>query len=57
MRLKIICHRVTSIDGKLHPSRFTVPAAGVDAARLRKHYDEVSPRLGAHGWMCGRVTM
>jgi riboflavin biosynthesis pyrimidine reductase len=57
MRPKIICHMVTSIDGKLHPSRFTVPAAGVDAARLRKHYDEVSPRLGAQGWMCGRVTM
>ena len=57
MRPKIICHMVTSIDGKLHPSRFTVPAAGVDAARLRKHYDEVSPRLGARGWMCGRVTM
>lgn len=57
MRPKIICHMVTSIDGKLHPSRFTGPAAGVDAARLRKHYDEVSPRLGAQGWMCGRVTM
>ncbi|URD39559.1 RibD family protein [Methylobacterium tardum] len=57
MRPKIICHMVTSIDGKLHPSRFTVPAAGVDAARLRKHYDEVSARFGAQGWMCGRVTM
>ncbi len=43
MRPKIICHMVTSIDGKLHPSRFTGPAAGVDAGRLRKHYDEVSP--------------
>ncbi len=48
---------VTSIDGKLHPSRFTGPAAGVDAGRLRKHYDEVSAKFGAQGWMCGRVTM
>ncbi len=57
MRPKIICHMVTSIDGKLHPSRFTRPAAGVDAGRLRKHYDEVSAKFGAQGWMCGRVTM
>ena len=57
MRPKIICHMVTSIDGKLHPSRFTGPAAGVDAGRLRKHYDAVSAQFGAPGWMCGRVTM
>ncbi|MBB5764785.1 dihydrofolate reductase family protein [Methylorubrum rhodesianum] len=57
MRPKIICHMVSSIDGRLHPSRFTVPAAGVDGARLRKHYDEVAARFGAQGWMCGRVTM
>ncbi|MCJ2052860.1 RibD family protein [Methylobacterium sp. J-070] len=57
MRPRIICHMVTSIDGRLHPSRFTVPVAGVDKDRLRRHYDEVSPRLGARGWMCGRVTM
>ncbi|MEE7490648.1 5-amino-6-(5-phosphoribosylamino)uracil reductase [Methylobacterium sp. UNC378MF] len=57
MRPRIICHMVASVDGKLHPSRFTVPAAGVDAGRLRKHYDEVSAKFGAQGWMCGRVTM
>lgn len=57
MRPKIICHMVTSIDGRLHPSRFTVPAAGVDKDRLWQHYDEVSTSFGARGWMCGRVTM
>lgn len=57
MRPKIICHMVSSVDGRLHPSRYTVPAAGVDGARLRKHYDEVSAKFGAQGWMCGRVTM
>ena len=32
---KIICHVVPSIDGKLHPSRFTGPAAiADDAAQL-----------------------
>lgn len=57
MRPKIICHMVSSIDGRLHPSRFTLPAAGGNGARLRKHYDEVAARFGAQGWMCGRVTM
>lgn len=57
MRPRIICHMVTSIDGRLHPSRFTVPASGVDGVRLRRHYDEVSAKFGAQGWMCGRVTM
>ncbi|ACL62477.1 RibD family protein [Methylobacterium nodulans] len=57
MRPKIICHMVSSIDGRLHPSRFTVPAAGVDGDRLRRHYDEVAARFGAQGWMVGRKTM
>jgi riboflavin biosynthesis pyrimidine reductase len=57
MRPKIICHMVSSIDGKLHPSRYTAPAAGVDGTRLRQHYDETSAGFGAQGWMVGRVTM
>ncbi|TXN04885.1 RibD family protein [Methylobacterium sp. WL64] len=57
MRPRIICHMVSSVDGRLHPSRYTVPAAGVDGARLRRHYDEVSARFEAQGWMIGRVTM
>jgi 5-amino-6-(5-phosphoribosylamino)uracil reductase len=57
MRPKIICHMVTSIDGRLHPSRFTRPAAGIDPARLRGHYDEVSKQFGTEGWIVGRTTM
>jgi riboflavin biosynthesis pyrimidine reductase len=57
MRPKIICHMTMSIDARLHPSRYSAPAAGVDAARLRRHYDEVPVRFGADGWMVGRTTM
>ncbi|MEJ0023123.1 MAG: RibD family protein [Alphaproteobacteria bacterium] len=57
MRPKIICHMVTSIDGKLHPSRFTEPAAGITRAVLRGHYEAVTERFGAEGWIVGRVTM
>lgn len=57
MRPKIICHMVTSIDGRLHPSRFTAPAAGVDRALLRGHYDETAKMFRAEGWIVGRTTM
>jgi riboflavin biosynthesis pyrimidine reductase len=57
MRPKIICHMVTSIDGRLHPSRFTAPASGIDAAVLRRHYDRVADSFKADGWMVGRTTM
>lgn len=57
MRPYIICHMETSIDGRLHPSRFTAAAAGVSAAVLRGHYEGVASRFEAEGWIVGRKTM
>jgi riboflavin biosynthesis pyrimidine reductase len=57
MRPYIICHMGTSIDGRLHPSRFTRPAAGVSAEALRGHYEAVHDRFEAEGWIVGRKTM
>ena len=57
MRPHIICHMVTSIDGRLHPSRFTKPAAGISADVLRGHYEKVYERFEADGWIVGRRTM
>jgi len=57
MRPFIVCHMVTSIDGRLHPSRFTPAPAGVSADTLRGHYEEVASRFGADGWIVGRKTM
>jgi riboflavin biosynthesis pyrimidine reductase len=48
---------VTSIDGRLHPSRFTMPASDVSATVLRRHYEEVAERFEAEGWIVGRKTM
>jgi 5-amino-6-(5-phosphoribosylamino)uracil reductase len=53
----VICHVVTSIDGRLHPSRFTPAASGVPVAALRQHYETVAERFGAEGWIVGRKTM
>jgi riboflavin biosynthesis pyrimidine reductase len=57
MRPHIICQMVTSIDGRLHPSRYTVPPAGVSRDVLRGHSDRIYDLLGVDGWMVGRRTM
>jgi riboflavin biosynthesis pyrimidine reductase len=57
MRPYIICHMGTSIDGRLHPSRFTSPASGISADVLRGHYEHVHDQFDADGWIVGRRTM
>lgn len=57
MRPFIICHMGTSIDGRLHPSRFTAAPSGVSADVLQGHYEEVAGRFQADGWIVGRKTM
>jgi riboflavin biosynthesis pyrimidine reductase len=57
MRPHIICHMSTSIDGRLHPSRFTRAAPGISWDMLRGHYEKVHERLDADGWIVGRKTM
>jgi len=57
MRPTIICHMVSSIDGRLLVDRWTPPASGVDRVRLRRHYEEVAARFDADGWIVGRKTM
>ena len=57
MRPHIICHMGTSIDGRLHPSRFTSVAAGISASVLRGHYERIHDGFDADGWIIGRKTM
>ncbi|MDP3693300.1 RibD family protein [Bradyrhizobium sp.] len=57
MRPHIICHMSTSIDGRLHPSRFTRAAPGISWDVLRGHYEKVHDSFGADGWIVGRRTM
>jgi riboflavin biosynthesis pyrimidine reductase len=57
MRPYIICHMSTSIDGRLHPSRFTRAAAGISVDVLRGHYERVHEGFEADGWIVGRKTM
>jgi riboflavin biosynthesis pyrimidine reductase len=57
MRPKIICHMMSSIDGRLFVDRWTTPAVGINAATLRGHYDEVASQFESDGWIVGRKTM
>jgi len=47
----------TSIDGRLHPSRFTSTADGVSSDALRGHYEKIHESFEADGWIVGRITM
>lgn len=57
MRPHIICHMGTSIDGRLHPSRFTATASGISRDTLRSHYERIHDGFAADGWIIGRRTM
>jgi len=57
MRPYIICHMGTSIDDRLHPSRFNSPAHGIPRDLLRGHYERIHDQFGADGWIVGRRTM
>jgi len=47
---------VTSIDGRLHPSRFTSSPDGT-SRDWSTQYEKVHASLGSDAWLVGRVTM
>jgi 5-amino-6-(5-phosphoribosylamino)uracil reductase len=57
MRPKIICHMVSSIDGRLLVERWMPPPTGVDSNIIHQMYDEVAARFEADGWIVGRTSM
>nr|WP_290577357.1 dihydrofolate reductase family protein [Algiphilus sp.] len=57
MRPRITCHMITSLDGRLHPDRWSDPAGGRVADLIDAHYDATAERLGVEGWIVGRRTM
>jgi len=57
MHPRIICHMVSSIDGRLLVNRWTRPAVGTVTDIVHRTYEECAARLGADGWIVGRATM
>ena len=56
MKPHVICHMISSLDGGLHPSRWTESPDGsrVDWTAL---YQSCHEKLEGDAWMVGRVTM
>lgn len=53
--MKIICHMISSVDGRLYPSRWGAPQEPADITEL---YEGVAKRFPqAAGWIVGRTTM
>lgn len=57
MRPKIICHMVSSVDGRLLVDRWTPPASGGSRKIISEVYEDVAGRLGGDGWIVGRKSM
>ncbi|MEQ9914411.1 dihydrofolate reductase family protein [Pectobacterium polaris] len=57
MRPKIICHMISSVDGRLQVERWTAPAKGTDRNIVSSTYETVASRLEAQGWVVGRKSM
>lgn len=57
MRPKIICHMISSIDGRLLVERWTDPAAGASRRAVLAHYETIASRFVSDGWIIGRTTM
>lgn len=57
MRPRIICHMVSSVDGRLLVDRWTPTTAGTALDTVLPIYDEAAERLGADGWIVGRASM
>lgn len=55
-RPRIVCHMIGSIDGRLHPSRYTASADGT-TKDWSAAYEAIHDRIGGDGWIVGRVTM
>jgi len=50
-RPRVICHMLTSIDGRIVTAKWPL------SAEARRQYELVHASYEPDGWMCGRVTM
>ena len=55
-RPSVICHMMVSLDGRIHPSRWTRSPDG-ERSDWSALYEKVHEALAGDGWLVGRVTM
>jgi len=57
MRPTIVCHMITSLDGRLWAERWGDPEDGNIQSLIAAYYDATADTFGADGWLVGRRTM
>ena len=55
MKPHVICHMMVSLDGRIHPSRWTASPDG-NRQDWTKVYEDVHGTLAGDAWLVGRVT-
>ncbi|MCM1312050.1 MAG: dihydrofolate reductase family protein [Bacteroides sp.] len=56
MMPKVICHIMSSVDGRLLPRRWTAPFDGTNPSELFKEYAAIGQNLCTDAWMFGKAT-
>ena len=56
MKPHVVCHMMVSLDGRIHPSRWTASPDG-NVKEWAKVYEDVHGTLAGDAWLVGRVTM
>ncbi|ESY65406.1 MULTISPECIES: RibD family protein [Mesorhizobium] len=56
MKPQIICHMLASLDGSLHPSRYTTSPDGT-RAEWSSLYEHIHNDMAGDAWIVGRITM
>ena len=57
MKPKIICHMMSSVDGRLLNARWTLPYGGNTSEEIGTVYAEVGKSLHTDAWMFGKNTL
>ena len=55
MKPHVLCHMVTSVDGRIWGSRWR-PKGNVVPGLFERLHDQLVEELGVASWLCGRVT-
>ncbi len=56
MKPHVVCHMMVSLDGRIHPSRWTDSPDG-DRKLWSAAYEKIHASLEGDAWLVGRVTM
>lgn len=54
MSIRVICHMISSVDGRLTSSQWSRALSPIDISAV---YEKVASSFNAQGWMIGRKTM